>query len=467
MRRPWHSLRVQLIVLIVAALAVAQAVSLWLFADERSLAIRAALGFEAAGRAANVVRLIEEAPSELRGSILRAANSPLVRFELADTPSVTHLDHSDGGQIEARVRALLNDGYSREIRVELHEIEGRILPLANLSPQMADMHMAMMQGHMAAIEMNLSIAVAGGKWLNVGTRLERPPLQWPLFSTLTFGVTAALILVAVFWFLMTRLTGPLRRLAHAAERFGRGEDVAALPVTGPDEVRDLTAAFNRMQARLTRYIDDRTHLLAALGHDLRSPLTALRVRAEMVDETETRLGLVTSIEEMQDMVDATLTFARGLTGSEPAEPVEVGAFLAALRDDMVGGFELREGPRVEVRLRPNALRRALRNLIENAQRYGRAARVSWAVDRGELSIRVDDDGPGIREADLERVFDPFYRLEASRSLETGGHGLGLSIARTIARAHGGDIHLENREGGGLRATVRIPLGPTPADPKGD
>ena len=467
MGRPWQSLRVQLVVLIVAALAVAQTVSLWLFADERSLAIRAALGFEAAGRAANVARLIEEAPPELHASILRAANSPLVRFDLADAPSVTHLEHADRGQIEARVRTLLDDGFSRDIRVELHEIEGRILPLPNLSPRMADMYMAMMQGHLAAIEMNLSIAIAGGKWLNVGTRFERPPLQWPLFSTLTFGVTAALILVTVFWFLMTGLTGPLRGLARAAERFGRGEDVAALPATGPDEVRDLTAAFNRMQARLTRYIDDRTRLLAALGHDLRSPLTALRVRAEMVDESETRLGLIASIEEMQDMVEATLTFARGLTGSEPAEPVEIGAFLASLRDDMVGGFDLTDGPRLTTRLKPNALRRALRNLIENAQRYGGTARVSWHEDRGELSIIVDDDGPGIPEAELERVFDPFYRLETSRSLETGGHGLGLSIARTIARAHGGDIHLENREGRGLRATLAIPLAPDPADPKGD
>lgn len=465
--RPWRSLRVQLIVLIVLALAVAQTVSLWLFADERSLAIRAAFGFEAAGRAANVARLIEEAPPELHASILRAANSPLVRFDLSDAPSVTHPEHPAGGQIEARVRTLLDDGFSRDIRVELHQIEGRIMPLPNLSPQMADMHMTMMQGELSAIEMNLSLAISGGKWLNVGTRFERPPLQWPLFSTLTFGLTAALILVTVVWFVMTRLTRPLRRLAHGAERFGRGEEVALLPVTGPAEVQDLTAAFNRMQERLTRFIEDRTRLLAALGHDLRSPLTALRVRAEMVDETDTRDGLVTSIEEMQGMVEATLTFARGLTGSEPAEPVELGAFLAGLRDDMVDRFELSPGPELTARLRPNALRWALRNLIENAIRYGGSAQVGWGTEAGTLVITVDDDGPGIPDTELERVFDPFFRLEASRSLETGGHGLGLSIARTIARAHGGDIHLENRTGGGLRATLWIPLATDPDNPKGD
>jgi signal transduction histidine kinase len=228
-------------------------------------------------------------------------------------------------------------------------------------------------------------------------------------------------------------------------------------MSGPKEVRELTTAFNRMQDRLTRFVADRTRLLAALGHDLRSPLTALRVRAEMVDEPETRGSLVTSIEEMQTMVDATLTFARGLTGSEAPSEVEVGEFLSSLRIDMVEEFDLTPGPVVQARFRPAAFRRALRNIIENAVRYGSNARVSYSVKKRDLLIFVDDDGPGMPPAELERVFDPFYRLEESRSLETGGYGLGLAIARTIIRAHGGDISLANLEEGGARATIAIPL----------
>lgn len=467
MRWPFDSLRVQLVVLVVAALAAAQVISLWLFVDERSLAIRAAFGFEAAGRAANVARLIEEAPQELHASILRAANSPLVRFEMSDDPIVTHTDHSDGDQVETRIRALLGDTYSRDIRVELHQIEGQILPLPHLSQEMAEMHVAMMHGELSAVEMNLSIAISGGQWLNVGTRFERPPLQWPLFSTLTFAVTAALLLIVVFWFLLTRLTGPLRRLVRAADDLGRGEDVADLPMSGPKEVRDLTTAFNRMQDRLTRFVADRTRLLAALGHDLRSPLTAMRVRAEMVDEAETRDGLVTSIEEMQSMVDATLTFARGLTGSEEAAEINVGEFIGSLRTDMVEEFELDGSTDVRSRIRPNAFRRALRNIIENAIRYGDTACVSYAVRQSDLLIFVDDNGPGIPAAELERVFDPFYRLEESRSLDTGGHGLGLSIARTIIRAHGGDISLANLDEGGVRATIVIPLAGDAVQRKGE
>lgn len=453
-----NTLRVQLIFLIVAALLVAQFISLMLFVDERGHAIRAAMGFEAAGRAANVVRLIEEAPPELHSSILRAANSPLVRFELSNKPSVSHKDHSDDGQVEIRIRRMLGDEYSREIRVELHEIDGKIHPLPHLSPEMAEMHISMMRGALRAIEMNLSIAVSGGQWLNVGTRFERPPLQWPLYSTLTFALSATLILGAAIWFLLTRLTGPLRRLAAAADTLGRGEEVAELPMVGPSEVRDLTSAFNRMQDRLTRFVADRTHLLAALGHDLRSPLTAMRVRAEMVDDEETREGLVTSIEEMQSMVEATLTFARGLTGSEAPETVEIGEFLRALRADMAVDFSLIDRPDFRVRIRPKAIRRALRNLIENAVRYGHSAQVDYSRTTDNcLTITIDDQGSGIPENELERVFDPFYRLEQSRSLETGGHGLGLSITRTIIRAHGGDITLSNRDYGGLRAKTTIPI----------
>ena len=277
MRRAMRSLSGQLILLVVAALVVAQVISLFLFADERSLAIRAALGFEAVGRAANVARLIEEAPLDLQDSILRAANSPLIRFDLSDAPIEDHTGHSDGGIVEARIRALMDDSYSRDIRVELHEVEGELRPLPNLSDEMTEMHLAMMRGELSAGEMQLSIALADGQWLNVGTRFERPPLQWPWASIVSFGITAAIILVSACWFLLTRLTGPLLRVSRAADQLGRGETVDPLPLIGPSEVRGLTRAFNRMQARLTRFVEDRTRLLAALGHDLRSPLTAMEI----------------------------------------------------------------------------------------------------------------------------------------------------------------------------------------------
>lgn len=457
MPRAVDSLRGQLVLLIVAALAVAQTISLWLFVDERGLAVRAALGFEAAGRAANVALLLEEAPETLQQAILRAADSPLVRFDLSGIPAVEQGTHADGGAVEARVRGLLGGANDRDIRVELNEVDQDMPPMSHLAPEMAEMHLAMMRGELSAIEMQLSIALTDGRWLNVGTRFERPPLQWPWISFVSFGITATIILVAACWFLLTRLTGPLLRVSRAADQLGRGEAVDPLPLIGPREVRGLTRAFNRMQARLTRFVTDRTRLLAALGHDLRSPLTAMRVRAEMVEEDETRESLIASVEEMQEMVDATLAFARGMASTEAYETVELGAYLKQLQTDMIDGFTLDAADSFWVRLRPKSVRRGLRNIIENAQRYGGGADVAFRHDTDHVHVLVADSGPGIPEPELEQVFEPFFRLEKSRSRETGGTGLGLSIARTIIRAHGGEVTLANRAEGGLLVTVTLPL----------
>ncbi len=211
-------------------------------------------------------------------------------------------------------------------------------------------------------------------------------------------------------------------------------------------MRGLTQTFNRMQGEADAFVADRTQLLAALGHDLRSPLTALRVRAEMVEDDETRDSLVASIEEMHEMVDATLAFARGMASSEAYETVDLGTYLKQLQSDMIDSFTLQDNEKVAVRLRPQSLRRALRNIIENAQRYGGWADVTFGQDaESRLWTSASDNGPGIPDAELEQVFEPFFRLEKSRSRETGGTGLGLSIARTIVRAHGGDVRLSNRE----------------------
>ncbi len=473
MRRAFDSLTGQLVLLIIAALVVAQAISLWLFVDERSMAVRAALGFEAAGRAANVARLIEEAPVDLHDAILRAATSGLVRFSLSDKAEVDHANHGNDGGVAARVRTLLGGGGGREIRVELHDVgtsrlrdhNGTSGTVGNRPQSQMDnpmmRRMPMMHRSLSSLEMRLSIALADGQWLNVATRFERPPLQWRWLSTLSFGLTAAVIMIAVSWFLLSRLTGPLRRLARATDSLGRGEDVAMLPETGPAELRDLTRAFNRMQDRLTRFVADRTRVLAALGHDLRSPLTALRVRAEMVDDDETRNSLIASIAEMQEMVEVTLAFARGMATSEPYETVDLGDYLTQLRTDMLDEFTLRAGADFTLRLRPTAMRRALRNVIENATRYGGGATVSYAHVDGQALITVSDNGPGIPADELEHVFEPFFRMEKSRSRETGGTGLGLSIARTIVRAHGGEITLTNRQTGGLEVTIALP---TEAEP---
>jgi len=456
-RKRLDSLRVQLLLLIIGSLLVAQTISLWLFLDERGLAVRAAIGAEAAGRAANVALLLERAPSNLHASILRAADSPLARFRVDPQAGVDHLDHRARGAVEARIRSLLGDEDSREIRVELHEVERAFPPMKMMPPQMVAEHKQMMHDKISGLELTLSIALADGTWLNVDTRFQRPPLQWPVFSAVSFGLTAAVLIGVACWYLLARLTWPLRRLGQAADSLGRGEEREPLPVAGPREVRDLTATFNRMQERLMRTVADKTRIMAALGHDLRSPLTALRVHAEMVDEKETRDALVKSIEEMQDMVERTLAFARGMAISESPETVELGKFLTELKRDMVDAFQLETGAPLQIRLRPQSMRRALRNIVDNAVRYGEGVEVTYTREYDRASIWVRDHGPGIPDTQLEEVFEPFFRVETSRSRETGGTGLGLSIARTILRSHGGDITLRNHPDGGLLVRLDLPF----------
>ena len=206
-------------------------------------------------------------------------------------------------------------------------------------------------------------------------------------------------------------------------------------------------------------------MLAALGHDLRSPMTALRVRVEMVEDDETRDRMTATLDEMQEMLEATPAYARGVSTDQPPKRVDLAALVEALSAELseIGPeiHVLASGP-IVVPIRRMAVRRALRNVLENAQRHGRGAWVAVEADDAKVRPVVDDAGPGIPEADLERVFDPYLRLETSRSRETGGTGLGLPIACAVLRAHGGDVHLYNLPAGGLRATVSLPRKPAAA-----
>ena len=448
----------QLLAMLLLALAITQGLGLLLLTDERNRAVRAALGLEAAGRAANVVLLLDDAPANLRTSILRAADSPLVRFEVASEPEALH-DSVDADSVLSQIRKILGEP-EREVRADVHALELNSVPMPDGMPEaMRPMHEAMMAGRNDPVELTLSIRLAGGDWLNVRTMFHRPGLQLSPQSLLPLLLMAVAV-VLVAWWTARRIVGPMRALAVGADRLGRGLDTDPLPMTGPSEVRDTTRAFNRMKDRLTRFVNERTHMLAALSHDLRSPLTAMRLRIEMLDETEDSIRLNALVEEMQAMVEATLEFARGVAKAEPSAEVDVAALLSDLVGDVgEGRAALDPSQPLHATIRPQALNRALRNLIDNAVRYGGNANVTLRrePDMAGITITIADNGPGLPDDQLEAVFEPFVRLEGSRSRNTGGVGLGLSIARTIIQAHGGTVILRNLSGGGLEAVVRLPF----------
>lgn len=305
----------------------------------------------------------------------------------------------------------------------------------------------------------VSSVLPDGSWLNaqataLGGR-ERPDRHFVVPTTL---MSFAILAVSIY--LVRVCTAEFRNLARAARRLGVDVGAPPLPVQGPEEVREAAAAFNEMQGRIRSLVTDRTQMLAAISHDLRSPITAIRLRAEFIEDDDARVRILAQLDEMESMVSATLSFLRDDGGREETKVVDVSALLETICDDMTdAGRAVRfEGPPgTTMRCRPVALKRALTNLIENAVKYGGSADVFFAWHPDRVEIRIDDDGPGIPEAELEKVFSPFYRLEVSRNRETGGFGLGLTVARSVVRGHGGDLTLENRVGGGLRAIVTLPI----------
>ncbi|TCJ15818.1 HAMP domain-containing protein [Parasulfuritortus cantonensis] len=282
-----------------------------------------------------------------------------------------------------------------------------------------------------------------------------PSRHLPLLAGYFIAI-AVLALVAMRWAVQ-----PLRRLAQAADALGRNLGGPPLPETGPRELRQAAHAFNTMQRRLASYLDDRLRILAAVSHDLKTPITRLKLRAEMLPDDAQRAKFVRDLEDMETMLAATLDFLRGESRQEAGAPLDVNALLSTLQDDMasVGQEVVVEGEALQpIQARPQALKRCLANLIENAVRYGGNCRVRVEDGAQELRLRIDDDGPGIPDENLELMFQPFRRGENSRNRETGGVGLGLAIARNLARAHGGDVTMANRPEGGLRVTVTLPRG---------
>ncbi|MFL1462129.1 ATP-binding protein [Roseococcus sp. DSY-14] len=297
-------------------------------------------------------------------------------------------------------------------------------------------------------------------WLNLEVSPPRPrPWHSPTFA-IAFALMSAAAALLILW-AVRRLTRPVAELAAAAERLGRDVNAPPLPEAGPREVATAAAAFNTMAGNIRRFVADRTQMLAAIGHDLRTPITRLRLRAELMEDDRLRERTLRDLEEMERMIAATLAFARDDAAQEQAVPLDLAALARTVLDEAADGQEgavtAYAGPdRLVLPLRPLSAKRALANLVGNALRYGGAARITLARGPRGALLAVEDDGPGIPEAALEEVFRPFHRLEESRNSETGGTGLGLTIARSIARAHGGELLLRNRPGGGLRAELSLP-----------
>lgn len=308
--------------------------------------------------------------------------------------------------------------------------------------------------HLAVV----SIKLPDATWINVNLVAwdrKAPPPGSMLVSTTLMAVGAIIVsMLLVRWF-----TRPLTAVAAAAKDFYRGKTVTAVPETGPREVVELAVAFNDMQRRIERLIEDRTQALAAVSHDLKTPITRLRFRAEDLADEAVREAMAEDLTEMERMLDQTLSFLRGDRRDEELKSIDIVAILGTLIDDAVDRgalVELTGSAHAIVTGRRLALKRAFANLVENAVKYGGQARVEVTDRDAEVVVKISDTGPGIAAEDIERALSPFVRLEPSRNLETGGFGLGLPIAQAIINGHSGSLRLDNADTGGLIVRVILP-----------
>jgi signal transduction histidine kinase len=303
------------------------------------------------------------------------------------------------------------------------------------------------------------IRLSAGDWLRIQGNAPTEIFAWPWHLLANLGLMLGAVIVLV-WFAARTTVKPLTDLARAARDLGEDLRRAPLAEDGPSEVRQAAHAFNAMQLRIRHDIEERERFLAAVSHDLKTPVTRLRLRSELLGDTELRQRFLHDLDDMQDLLGGALDFLQGKAVEEAMQPVDLAAMAESLADDFTaagGTVTLQESESLRVVARPRALRRAFANLIDNALKYGGCADISLSAANGELLIAIADDGPGLPEGELERVFEPFYRIETSRNRSTGGVGLGLAIVRQIADSHGGTVSLENRAEGGLRAVLRLPL----------
>jgi len=441
-----RTLKAQAVLILTSLFIVSHAASLFIFDRSRYKSIIMTEATDLADRVAGIVLLAHSFSATDRQEILLAAEKQFLTM----FPDVVPINQA----------ACQHNRFSERISQRLDAAFEQLPALGKrVCVRSLDSPLFFNSGHPEeGFDVMVAITFPDGEEILFHALLPPPT---PLIQDVTLVILLAVGLGALVlaWALILRITGPIQRLAQAAERVGTDIDAPPLEETGPMEAQVAAGAFNGMQERLARLLHGQTEMLAAISHDLRTALTRLQLRAEMVQDKDQREGILRVVNDMFQMVQAVIAFVRGHSPDEPARTTDIGSLVESLCDDLAEeGAPVTCNVEAEgclVRCRPAALRRALQNVMENAVTYGGSARVKVSADAEYALVAVEDQGPGIPEQAMETVLQPFQRLKRSRSHQTGGIGLGLSITQNIVRAHGGTLQLTNRAEGGLRVEIKL------------
>lgn len=422
----------RLVLLLAGGLIVAQLIGAAMHMAERQKMIGTTVNGEFAQRVAAVYRAINHQPPAEHARMAQLLSAPRQLLSIESSAP-------------ADTASLVGDAFLVQVRDVLGG-DVALVPLIVPRP--------------GQFSFDLYLQLGAGDWLRVRGQAPSEILALPVHHFMTLGVMLTMVFLLV-WLIVRMTVRPLTDLAAAARALGDDLQRPPLPENGPLEVRAAAQAFNAMQRQIRGAIEERERFLAAVSHDLKTPVTRLRLRSEMLEDEGLRERFVRDLDEVQGMLGSALDFLHGKAVDERCQPLDLSALLESMVDDYaeIGEeIELRVAESLKISGRPQALRRAIGNLVDNGLKYGGRVSVEVTQQDGRLLIAVDDDGSGLPDGELERVFEPFYRLESSRSRETGGVGLGLAIVRQIARRHAGDVLLSNLPGGGLRAQLWLPVG---------
>lgn len=443
--------------ILLAGIIVATVVTTWLAANERRSTLKEIRYQHVAERVEQIVLALDDISPDARNVILQAADN--FGFEAAEVKSLGDATKDSNRNSNLAEILKMRLGTNRQIAVQSETDCTSRRPRPNAGPDQRPERETCRVIYVSLRDntlLRLRLHMPG----------EPPSLRARGNPVAPYGapyILLFLVLIAMLAYLVAKMTArPIKQLASAASELGLDIEHPPLPEKGPTEIRQAAKAFNAMQARIRRQIQHRTHMLAAITHDLQTPLTRLRLRLEKVSDPELQHKLVDDLAVMQGMVREGLDLARSMDSSEKIQALDIDSLLDSVCSDATDAGQdvhLHGSTRAFVMAQPGALRRCLTNLLDNAVKYGRRADVSIMLEQQNVMIRIRDHGPGIPEDQLDAVFDPFYRLETSRSRDTGGTGLGLTIARNIAENHGALLRLTNLVGGGLEALLQIPQKP--------
>ncbi|MBP6115051.1 MAG: HAMP domain-containing protein [Neisseriaceae bacterium] len=447
-----NSLFGRLILVLFAGLLISQLFSQFINHEERGLLLSENASRQAAHHIADTVQLLEPLSPEARERAV--AHWPDIR--LREQPISLRGRNPDSSRSENRFSAWLAQTLGPDYRYSVSPIPSRMMrgerhagrgpaPYSNAGPG-------------GSVAFLVQVPLKDGQWLIFNSRIPKAS-SWLSSRALTNIGLLLMVVLALSYVAVRSLTRPLQQLSKAADALGRNINQPPISETGPTEIRQVARAFNLMQGRLQSYIQDRTHVFSAMSHDLKTPITRMRLRTDLLDDDLLRERFEKDLKEMETMVTEALAFMKGLDNHTPAQAINPLALLQSIQTDYL---EANKSVSLEGEATPPLwgqaalLKRALVNLIDNALFYGQRADIQLRHDGQGLSIDIMDAGPGISPQDQEKVFQPFFRVESSRNRDTGGTGLGLSIARNIIHSHGGDLSLHNRPEGGLKVSMTLP-----------